>query len=448
MGLKLIGEVSLDGSGFLSGLDKLESQGAKAFGNLKSYIAGAFTAGAGYALEDSLRKSMEAADKIQRIAETFGLSPELVQQWAYAAEMADTSLDSLTKAYKKFAAAKLDAQREPEGGMASNLKLVGIELNRLNKEKPEALMLEIAAGMASASEDSDKFAAALKILGKSADDVLPALKALSNGVGKQAPILSDSEISALAEESDAWKRGAEQAKGLMGHVGAFLANGERVARGIGLNVWGMGRAIAVGATDKNTNIREQWQEFEMDRRGRALQEQWRNHPGERGLQIPWQQPSGVPEPEKGIRATLSNDEMRETAEYLRRANELQERTRVQGLTKEERITELLKKQISLKEDIAKLSYGAEYGEKSLELAKGQAELAELQRRKDPRKPVAQHQMQGDSLIRVGNFLGSSRGAMESIAQRQVELLQQLVNLAKAGQPRPAYPGISDGDYPD
>jgi hypothetical protein len=34
---------------------------------------------------------------------------------------------------------------------------------------------------------------------------------------------------------------------------------------------------------------------------------------------------------------------------------------------------------------------------------------------------------GDALIRVGNFLGSSRDAMENIARKQVDLLQQIAN---------------------
>ena len=450
MSLKLIGEVALDGSGFISGLTQLEAAGRNAFGSLKHYIAGAFGGAGAFGIEEGVRRAMEAAEKIHRMRETYGLSNRTLQEWGYAASLTDTSLESLAKAYKKFAAAKLEAEREPGGRMAENLALVGIEVSRLNRESPEALMYEIAQGMVAASEDSDQFAAALKILGKNADEVLPALKALSGGIGKQAPLLSDRELSALATESAAWKSGLQEAKGLMGHAGAFLSDLERVARGTWLNLYGIGKAIVVGSLDKSTNIREQWQEFEMARQGRTLDEQFRAHPEQRGLEIPWQG-AGGPKPEKGVRGTLSNEEMHEAAEDLRRANEIDERTRVQGETREQRITELIQKQLTLKEQIAKLPYGADYGEAKLELAKTQAELAELERRKE--KEIPEHRravrIQGDSLIRVGNFLGTARNVMEDIAQRQVQLLQQIANNTRpqTSQAFGGGSGFSDDNFP-
>jgi hypothetical protein len=65
--------------------------------------------------------------------------------------------------------------------------------------------------------------------------------------------------------------------------------------------------------------------------------------------------------------------------------------------------------------------------------------------KEPKEkaPRAYHES-GDALIRVGNFLGSSKDVLEDIGQRQVQLLQQIAANTK---PAPAGSGgMSDYDF--
>jgi Tfp pilus assembly protein PilP len=45
---------------------------------------------------------------------------------------------------------------------------------------------------------------------------------------------------------------------------------------------------------------------------------------------------------------------------------------------------------------------------------------------------------GDSLVRVGNFLGTARGKIESLAQKQVEILNRIEMNTRSTGGKPIY----------
>jgi hypothetical protein len=444
VGLKLIGEVALDGSGFERGLSGLNKASERFASDMKGMVAGIFAA---TAFKELIWGSMEAADKIERLSQVYGLSTKTLQEWAYAAHINDTNLDALTKGYKKFAAAKLEALRDPGSEAAKNLDLVGIEVGRLNKEDPAALMYEIAAGMVSASENSDQFAAALKILGKNADDILPALKALSEGVGKQAPILDESQVRTLAAEGNWFKRYGAEIKGDAGWLAAFLAQTHIGLGHLVDDAWALAKIPFSRLFNKDMTWSEQREaENEAYRSRRAMREGLR-YPG---ASMRFDRSERIQGPvETGGRSALSIDELVESAQKLSRAEEIREQARVAALSKEERMAELLAEEAKLMEEAKRLPYGTDYAENQLKLAKGQLEMSQIQKGFD--KPNKEKALRtGDELIRVGNFLGSSRDPLADIGQRQIQILQRIAENTsgfKTGGGQFTGPSISDADFP-
>jgi hypothetical protein len=65
---------------------------------------------------------------------------------------------------------------------------------------------------------------------------------------------------------------------------------------------------------------------------------------------------------------------------------------------------------------------------------------------DKAKKLKSFHEKGDELIKVGNFLGSSKDVMESLAQKQVELLQQIANNT-ASSSDDGSGDSSDDDFP-
>lgn len=420
MALKLIGEVALDGSGWDRGLNNLSGSTLSIVGKMvssvKSQLAGAFAVGAFGML---IREAAESADKIERLNRVYGVSTDTLQKWSYAATITDTGLENIIAAYRKFSAAKLAAGRDPEGEMAKNFGLLGITLKDLEAKRPEQIMYRIAGGMASAAEDSDAFAAALKILGKAADDVLPALKALAGDEIKNAPILSESSIRILASEMEHWKSFKAHLKDLAGEIGARASAIHLNLADLIDDIMGLAGAFVHGREEGKT-FRGELARVYGEIKGRKEARNARNFPGDPGMGMQGKFDAGwLFEPT----SNLSVDELAEAAQFMRAARELEEKNRISGLTHEQRIIEILSRQAELRKEIAALSYGPEYAEKRLEIARLDEELMRL-RGEEKQKAMHRPQLYSDSLVSVGNFLGAGPAAIGGIQQQQLALMQQ------------------------
>src|ERR1035441_7534707 len=97
MGLKLIGEVALDGSGFERGLNAMA-------GSMKGFIVGAFGL---YGVEEMLRKTMDTADELVNKAKRLDVAVEKLQLLKYAAKEGGSELETLAKGFEN-----LDVARE------------------------------------------------------------------------------------------------------------------------------------------------------------------------------------------------------------------------------------------------------------------------------------------------------------------------------------------------
>jgi len=104
MGLDLRGTVSLDGSGFEAGLNKIES----AVGHIKGMVAQAFGAAA---IEEAIRRTIEYGAEISRTAERLGIGTDAFQELAFAARQTGADIEDLTRFIEKLNAARIDPKK-------------------------------------------------------------------------------------------------------------------------------------------------------------------------------------------------------------------------------------------------------------------------------------------------------------------------------------------------
>src|SRR6185503_4983847 len=92
MGLKLIGEVSLDGSGFDRGIKRLGA-------TLKSTLAGAF----GFvAIEAAFRKTIDTADELVTASKRLDTTVEQLQVLREAAKENKVEIDKLSTSFERL----------------------------------------------------------------------------------------------------------------------------------------------------------------------------------------------------------------------------------------------------------------------------------------------------------------------------------------------------------
>src|SRR5205807_1084371 len=108
MGLRLQGEVALDGSGWEAGLKKLEAAGEHFAHHFKAIAASAF----GFlAIEEAVRHTINFADELADTSARLGLSTDALQQFSHAARMTGADLEALTNFIEKLNIARVDPKK-------------------------------------------------------------------------------------------------------------------------------------------------------------------------------------------------------------------------------------------------------------------------------------------------------------------------------------------------
>lgn len=153
---------------------------------------GVFLAGAAVAIGSALKKTLEEADELSKMASKIGISTEALSQLDYAAKLSDVSLDSLGNAVKRLGQFQVEALQGSKEQVAI-LKSLGIEAEDASTgglRSAQAMLGDLADLFASMPDGADKTAIAVKLLGKSGADLIPLL----NGGSKS--------LREFAQESD------------------------------------------------------------------------------------------------------------------------------------------------------------------------------------------------------------------------------------------------------
>jgi hypothetical protein len=176
MGLKLIGEVALDGSGFESGLKKLE-RGAERVGETLKGLA--LAAVGVYGIENAIHKTVETAEKLVDTSRRLGVGLEALQEFGLAAKQNGADIDALTGFIEKLNSTRIDPKK-----FESFAKL-GISQPDLSSLKVEDLIMKLS----------------LNLRNRSAQEVIGPLRDIGGrGAGQLLPMLKE-DLEEVREEA-------------------------------------------------------------------------------------------------------------------------------------------------------------------------------------------------------------------------------------------------------
>lgn len=382
MALKLVGEISLDGSGFKRGLQGVQS----GLDSIKGQLAAAFSVGAITALA---KKTIEYAGHLTDLADRLKVSTDYLQEMQYVVKQNGASVEDLTATFEKLGEARINALRGDVKAQ-QNFASLGVSMGDLQTKGTQGIL--------------DTIAGTFKQLGNN-DVIKTAFKEIG---GKGAGVL----VPAFIDGIDEGRQKARDAGVVMSAEAAMQldAIGDKFdAIGIQL-MTGIAPAILVFADSL------QYLADHIEQSQAAVGEFLGN-----------------------IMGAASITELKQADERARKFNEmLKGRVSIGELTKEQ--ADAQRKQVLSKADISKLDLMAGVGEAvakvtarqdAEKMANAASVAAKIAAREKPdtignisNLNAGRYKGGGDSLISVGNFLGSSRGAIEQIAQKQLVELQK------------------------
>ncbi len=140
------------------------------------------------------------ASAIHDMGERLGISAEAVQGFKFAAEQAGSSLDTVGTAITKM------NQHLAEGDKSTieSLKAAGLQFETIRNLTPEQAFLAIADAIAEIPDPMEQSKVALQLFGKSAAELLPAIKEGFRQASDSASKMSNETINALERAQDAW----------------------------------------------------------------------------------------------------------------------------------------------------------------------------------------------------------------------------------------------------
>ena len=171
MGLKLIGEVALDGSGFEKGLARL---GSGAVGGFKNLLIQAFGV---YGIEQAIARTVEIAGELVHASQRLGIGVEKLQLLKQAAKDAGSDLSTLVNGFEKIEKARAKALG---GGAGSDATLkafrsLGINKTQLNSMSREDMFMGPVAKSVHTMNQADLEGPMEEVFGKAFGELIPVL---------------------------------------------------------------------------------------------------------------------------------------------------------------------------------------------------------------------------------------------------------------------------------
>lgn len=222
-------------------VDKVSDSSQKAgvnFNGLKSIAGGVVTAvaaigaaavSAATALAASAVSSAEYADNILTMSTVTGISTDKLQEYSYAAELVDVSVETLTKSMAKNIKSMKSAQ-DGSKSMVEAYDKLGVSATNADGSlrDGETVYWEIIDALGAMENETERDAIAMQILGKSAQELNPLIEAGSERMkelGQEAQtvgaVMSEEALGSLGEFDDSIQRlkgSASAAKNALGTV--------------------------------------------------------------------------------------------------------------------------------------------------------------------------------------------------------------------------------------
>ena len=228
---------------------RLPEGATKALNGMKGFSAGTVAAmGAAAAavaavvkvckeLHETTLKAAADADDILTQSMVTGLSTETLQQFSYAANLVDVSVDTMTGSMTKLTRAMADAA---SGNETAAQKFTDLGVSIYNADgtlrNAEDVFYDTIDALGEIGNQTERDAAAMELMGKSAQDLNPLILQGSEALreyGEEAEavgyVLDESQIKKLAEVDDAYQRMQLQIEAAKKELALEFAPGSKAA---------------------------------------------------------------------------------------------------------------------------------------------------------------------------------------------------------------------------
>lgn len=195
-----------------------------------SKLAG-WVSDAASALWDASKAGAAYADEMLTLSATSGLSTERLQEYSYMADLIDVSLDTVTGSLTKVTKS-MSAAAKGEGDAYDAFKNLNVEVKDQNGQlrKAEDVFNDVIDALGKIDNETERDAKAMTVLGKSAKELNPMIKAGSKQMKALAQeahdtgyVLSGSALTALGKQQDAMDRFAKKTEAVSNSFAERLA---------------------------------------------------------------------------------------------------------------------------------------------------------------------------------------------------------------------------------
>lgn len=388
--LKLEGQISLDGSQWERGIEH-------ATDSIKELVlssVGFATVSEGFIKMAETAK--EFAESVKDGADRLGSSTEEFQRYAFAAAKSGTNIETFQGGLDKLSVSIEEAKNGNEKTIASFARF-GITLDDLIKKKPYEIFDDIGKSIEETGVNSKVTASAMDLLGKSGSKLIPMLKELKEAKGG-AVVVSDEDLAKVDEAGKTFNSIKQNLKSGVTTLAAQIAE----------------PTDFLAALFSQGEVAGQMRNIQKMRNQLSLQQAMRGITEKSPVET--EQESRMAE----YKAETAKKDHEKALEIEKKITEEIEKQKLENVTPEEKRIELLNRIKTITADIEKLKKegGTEtqIAEQRLNLEKAKTQLGGIKLNRLPQKQ--------DSLISVGNFLGTGSNAISNIAQKQLEIAKK------------------------
>lgn len=198
----LAAKLTLDSSGFNSGVASAESKGNKLSTSLNKIVSVAKKL-AGAAVIGKVAKSLKgladetaaAGDRIDKTSQKLGLSRQAFQEWDYILSQNGASVDSLGVAMKTLT--------NKIGSGSDAITALGLDLKEVQSMSTEDAFSEIVTAFQKLPDGATKSALAIEMFGKQGQELMPLLNGTAEGTEALRKKFHDLGLEMTDEQVDA-----------------------------------------------------------------------------------------------------------------------------------------------------------------------------------------------------------------------------------------------------
>ena len=182
-------------------------------------------------LLDLSKAQAAEADELVMLATKTGIAAKTLQEYAYASELIDVSVETITGAQTKLIRS-MDSARDGAAQQTAAFEKLGIQYQNTDGtlRNSETVFWEVVDALGQIQNGTERDAAAMDLLGKSAQDLNPLITAgsekmreLATEAEKVGYILSEQDVEALTALDDAQQRAQKSNEALQKQIAVEFA---------------------------------------------------------------------------------------------------------------------------------------------------------------------------------------------------------------------------------